>query len=54
MRSYAITSSSVYQLIMSPSMSSILAKAEYIEVDMTYNENSDLPYLWNDTAFAGL
>ena len=36
---------------MSPLMSSILAKAEYIEVDMTYNENTDLPYLWNVTAF---
>ena len=51
MRKYAITSSLVYQLIMSPLMSSILAKAEYIEVDMTYNKNTDLPYLWNVTAF---
>ena len=51
MRKYAITSSLMYQLIMSPLMSSILAKAEYIEVDMSYNENSDLPYLWNVTAF---
>ena len=41
MRKYALTSSLVYQLIMSPLMSSILAKAEYIEVDMTYNENTD-------------
>ena len=51
MRKYALTSSLVYQLIMSPLMSSILAKSEYIEVDMTYNENTDLPYLWNVTAF---
>ena len=36
MRKYAVTSSLVYQLIMSPLMSSILAKAEYIEVDMMY------------------
>ena len=50
MRKYALTSSLVYQL-MSPLMSSILAKAEYIEVDMTYNENTDLPYLWNVTVF---
>ena len=28
-----------------------LAKAEYIEVDVTYNENTDLLYLWNVTAF---
>ena len=51
MRRYAITSSLIYQLIMSPLMSSVLAKAEYIEVDTTYNENSDLPYLLNITAF---
>jgi hypothetical protein len=53
MRKYALTSSVVYQPMMSPLMSSILAKAEYIniEVDMTYNENTDLPYLWNVTAF---
>ena len=50
MRKYAISSSLIYQLIMSPLMSSILEKAEYIEVDMTYNENTDLPYLWNITA----
>ena len=51
MRSYAITSSLVYQIIMSPLMSSVLARAEYIEVDTTYNENTDLPYLLNITAF---
>ena len=51
MRKYAITSSLIYQLVISPLMSSILAKAEYIEIDMTYNENTDLPYLWNVTAF---
>ena len=28
-----------------------MAKAEYIEVDTTYNENTDLPYLLNVTAF---
>jgi len=34
-----------YQLIMTPLMSRILANSEYIEVDTTYNENTDLPYL---------
>ena len=29
----------------------VLARAEYIEVDTTYNENTDLPYLLNITAF---
>ena len=31
---------------------SILAKPDYIEVDImfTYNKNTDLPYLWNVTA----
>lgn len=51
MRKYAITSSLIYQLIMSPLMSSVLANAEYIEVDTTYNENTELPYLLNVTAF---
>ena len=51
MRKYAITTSLIYQLIMSPLMSSVLAKAEYIEVDTTYNENTDLPCLLNVTAF---
>ena len=51
MRKYAITSSLIYQLVISPLMSLILAKAEYIEVDATYNENTDLPHLWNVTAF---
>ena len=37
---------------MSPLMSSLLAKAEYnIDLDSTYNENIDLPYLLNITAF---
>ena len=36
---------------MSPLMSSLLAKAEYIEIDTTYSENSDLPYLLNITDF---
>ena len=51
MRRSAMTSSLIYQLIMSPLMSSLLAKAEYIEVDTTYNGNCDLPYLVNITAF---
>ena len=51
MRKYAITSSLVDQVIMSPLMSSIISKSEYIEIDTTYNENTDLPYLLNVTAF---
>ena len=51
MRKYAITSDSVYQLIMTPLMSSVLAKSDYLEVDTTYNENTDLPFLLNVTAF---
>jgi hypothetical protein len=43
MKKYAITSDLVYQLIMTPLMSSILAKSEYIEVDTTYIKNTDLP-----------
>ena len=51
MRNFAITSSLIYQVIMTPLMSSVLANAEYIEVDTTYNENTDLPFLLNVTAF---
>ena len=51
MRKYGITSDLVYQLIMTPLMSRILANSEYIEVDTTYNENTDLPYLLNVTVF---
>ena len=32
-------------------MSRTLCNSEYIEVDTTYNENSDLPYLFNVTVF---
>ena len=39
-----------YQLIMTPHISRILVKSEYIEVD-TYNENTDLPYVLNVTVF---
>ena len=46
-----ITSDLVYQLIMTPLMSSVLAKSDYLEVDTTYNENTDLPFLLNVTAF---
>ena len=51
MRKYAITSNLIYELIMTPLMSSVLASADYIEVDTTYNENTDLPYLFNVTTF---
>ena len=48
MRKHAITFGLVYHLIMTPLMSHIL---QYIEVDTTYNENTDLPYLLNVTVF---
>ena len=52
MRKYAIiTADLIYQLKMTPLMSRILCSSEYIEVDTTYNENTDLPYLFNVTAF---
>ena len=51
MRKYGITSDLIYQLIMTPLMSGILAKTDYIEVDTTYNEKTDLPYLFNVTTF---
>ena len=36
---------------MTPLMSSVLASADYIEVDTTYNENTDLPCLFNVTTY---
>ena len=42
MRKYVITTDLIYRLIMTPLMSRILCSSEYIEVDTTYNENTDL------------
>lgn len=51
MRHYSISSSSTYQFIMSPLMSKLLSEAEFVETDTTYNENSELTYLFNATVF---
>ena len=45
MRDYAISSSITYQFIMSPLMCKLLAEADFLETDMTYNENTELTYL---------
>jgi len=48
MQEYSISSQLAYQLIMSPLMSTLLAEADCMD---TYNENSELPYLFNATVF---
>ena len=51
MRDYAISSSVTYQFIMSPLMCKLLAEADFLETDMTYNENTELTYFFNATVF---
>ena len=51
MRDYAISATVTYQFIMSPLMSQLLAGADFVETDTTYNENSELAYLFNATVF---
>ena len=51
MRDFAISSSISYQFIMSPLMSKLLAEADFLETDTTYNENTELTYLFNATVF---
>ena len=55
MRDYAISATMTYQFIMSPLMSplmsQLLAVADFAETDTTYNENSELAYLFNATIF---
>ena len=51
MRDYAISSSITYQFIMSPLMCKLLAETDFLETDMTYNENTVLTYLFNATVF---
>ena len=46
-RLYDSSNSSTYQFIMSPLMSKQLSEAEFVETDTTYNENSELMYLFN-------
>ena len=50
-RSYSISSDLTYQFIMNPLMSKLLAEADFIETDTTYNENAELQYLFNATVF---
>ena len=42
MRDFAISSSLSYQFIMSPLMCKLLAEADFLETDTTYNENMEL------------
>ena len=51
MRHYSLSPDISYQFIMSPFMSKIMAGADFMQVDVTYGENSVLPYLFNATAF---
>ena len=51
MRDYNISPTFTYQFIMSPLMSKLLSEAEFLETDTTYNENSQLMYLFNATVF---
>ena len=51
MRGCAISSSITYQFIMSPLMCKLLAEADFLETDTTYNENTELTYLFNATVF---
>ena len=51
MRDYNISPTLTYQFIMSPLMSKLLSEAEFFETDSTYNENSELMYLFNATVF---
>ena len=49
MGDYNISPTFTHQFIMSPLMSKLLSEAEFLETDTTYNENSELMYLFNDT-----
>ena len=40
-----------YALVMSPLMCKILSTAEFLQTDITYNENSEYPYLFNAVVF---
>ena len=51
MRDYNISPTFMDQFIMSPLMSKLLSETEFLETDTTYNENSELMYLFNATVF---
>ena len=40
-----------YALAMSPLMTKMLSTAEFLQTDITYNENSQYPYLFNAVVF---
>ena len=40
-----------YAFVMSPLMSEMLSAAEFLQSDITYNENSQYPYLFNAVVF---
>ena len=46
---FAISSSISYQFITSPLMCKLLAEADFLKTDTTYNENTELTYLFNVT-----
>ena len=53
MSDYCISPEMSYQFIMSPFMSKVMAAADFIQTDVTYDrdheENKVLPYLFNAT-----
>ena len=51
MRDYRISPSCTYQFIMMPLMSKLLSDSDFVETDTTYNENTELIYLFNATVF---
>ena len=50
MRKNAIISSLIYQQLSLLSWAQFLQRLNTLDFDMTYYENTDLPYLWNATA----
>ena len=43
-----------YAFAMSPLMSEMLSTAEFLQTDITYNENSQYPYLFNVVVFSDI
>ncbi len=50
-RSYSLTPEFTWVFSMSPFMSSIFSKAEYIEADVTFRASVELDYLLNIVTF---
>ena len=52
MRDHRISpSASTYQFIVTPLMSKLLSDADFVKTDTTYNENTELIYLFSTTVF---